>query len=67
MGHCFGCGEWATLWLNVNIMHLCLWRFLMKGLVGVGRDVGMSNSVVVMDEGTLSKHVTKMPYLEVVV
>ena len=42
----------VTLWQNVIVIALQLLRFLMKG---IGRDVGVSHIVVVMDEGTSSR------------
>ena len=54
VGHCFGCGEWGHF--MAECYRHCSSMIEVpnegNGKEGVGRDVGMSDIVVVMDEGT---------------
>ena len=61
--HCFGCSEWG--YLMVECQHYISLSMEVPN-EGFGRGFGMSDIVVVIDEGTLSKHVIKMPYFKIV-
>ena len=56
-GHCFGCGEWGHFMAECH--RHCPSTIEVpnegNGKEGVGRDVGVSDIVVVMDEGTSSR------------